>query len=198
MGVGRFKDGVQNAKRRVDQVPNELVPLRRVANAYYIAGDIASGDDAMETVDEIYGDRPEFGFIRLQAAVLARRWSEADQRLASSVKDERARTAYALAFNALRSGNPVSRSTAIASLKEMMPTARGPWIALLLAQLGERDAALVILAGFTLVASMLGHPFWLREGTPFIRDATTFLEHLGLVAGLLLVTRLGSRRADAS
>ncbi len=148
MGVGRFKDGVQNAKRMVDQVPNELVPLRRVANAYYIAGDIASGDDAMATIDEIYGDRPELGFIRLQAAVLARRWSEADQRLASSVKDDRARTAYALAFNALRSGNPVSRSTAIASLKEMMPTARGPWIALLLAQLGEPDAALVSAARY--------------------------------------------------
>lgn len=54
----------------------------------------------------------------------------------------------------------------------------------------------VILAGFTIAASILGHPFWLREGTPFIRDATTFLEHLGLVAGLLLAGFVSVRRRD--
>lgn len=70
----------------------------------------------------------------------------------------------------------------------------------LLLLLGGRPGALgaVILAGFTVAASVLGHPFWLRDGTPFIRDATTFLEHLGLVTGLLVVSRLGSRRADAT
>ncbi len=54
----------------------------------------------------------------------------------------------------------------------------------------------LILAGFTIVASVFGHPFWLCEGTPMIRDATTFLEHLGLVAGLLLSALVSVRRRD--
>lgn len=83
----------------------------------------------------------------------------------------------------------------------------GVWAALVIAtQLGGSALLIaggrpgvfgaVILAGFTIAASIFGHPFWLREGMPLIRDATTFLEHIGLVAGLLLSALAGVRRPD--
>lgn len=45
----------------------------------------------------------------------------------------------------------------------------------------------ILLGCFTLVATVLGHPFWTQEGVEQVRDATTFLEHLGLIGGLLLI-----------
>lgn len=52
----------------------------------------------------------------------------------------------------------------------------------------------LLVAVFTLVATLLGHPFWSRSGTAFTRDATTFLEHLGLIAGLILMAWLIHQR----
>ncbi len=42
------------------------------------------------------------------------------------------------------------------------------------------------LALFTLAATILAHPFWRERGGEFRRELTTFLEHLGLVSGLVL------------
>lgn len=54
----------------------------------------------------------------------------------------------------------------------------------------------VLLAGFTLAATALGHPFWAREGVAASRDATTFLEHLGLVGGLALAAAFELNRRE--
>ena len=72
----------------------------------------------------------------------------------------------------------------------------------LLLVLGGRGAwvGTTLLIGFTIVATFLAHPFWLREGTERVRDFNIFWEHVGLVAGLLLAAltlrtapRLGNR-----
>jgi transmembrane protein len=52
-----------------------------------------------------------------------------------------------------------------------------------------------MLALFTLDATVLAHPFWNASGVAFSRELTTFLEHLGLVSGLVLaaiVTQSGT------
>jgi transmembrane protein len=54
----------------------------------------------------------------------------------------------------------------------------------------------VLLAAFTLVATLYGHPFWTRDGIQVLRDATTFLEHLGLMAGFGLLVRDALLQAD--
>lgn len=41
-----------------------------------------------------------------------------------------------------------------------------------------------ILAAFTLAATFAAHDFWNKPEGTALRDATTFLEHLGLIAGL--------------
>jgi uncharacterized membrane protein YphA (DoxX/SURF4 family) len=43
-----------------------------------------------------------------------------------------------------------------------------------------------LLIGFTAVATLLAHPYWLRDGTDRVRDFNTFWEHVGLAGGLLL------------
>lgn len=43
--------------------------------------------------------------------------------------------------------------------------------------------ACVLLAGFTVVATLLGHQFWRAEGDAFNREITTALEHLAIVGG---------------
>jgi uncharacterized membrane protein YphA (DoxX/SURF4 family) len=50
------------------------------------------------------------------------------------------------------------------------------------------------LAGFTLLATVLGHRFWLLRGQPARRELTTALEHLAIVSGLLLLAleRIGA------
>jgi uncharacterized membrane protein YphA (DoxX/SURF4 family) len=41
-----------------------------------------------------------------------------------------------------------------------------------------------ILAGFTVVATLLAHPFWLFEGPDRGRQTATFFEHAAIVGGL--------------
>jgi putative oxidoreductase len=45
----------------------------------------------------------------------------------------------------------------------------------------------LLLAGFTVAATLLGHRFWLRRGSEFRRELTTSLEHVAIVGGLLLL-----------
>lgn len=49
------------------------------------------------------------------------------------------------------------------------------------------------LAGFTLIATLLAHPFWSAAGGAAGRNLMTFLEHLGLIGGFLLVMRHAGR-----
>lgn len=55
-----------------------------------------------------------------------------------------------------------------------------------------------LLAGFTIVATVLAHAFWNKSGVERTHDLTTFFEHAGLVGGFLLaavlVVRSGARR----
>ena len=48
----------------------------------------------------------------------------------------------------------------------------------------------LVLAGFTVAATLLGHRFWLRRGAEFRRELTTSLEHVAIVGGLLLLSLL--------
>ena len=41
-----------------------------------------------------------------------------------------------------------------------------------------------ILAGFTVVATLLAHPFWVFEGPDRCRQTATFFEHAAIVGGL--------------
>lgn len=43
------------------------------------------------------------------------------------------------------------------------------------------------LAGFTLLATLIGHPFWNETGADHFRDLNSFLEHFGLIGGFLLI-----------
>jgi uncharacterized membrane protein YphA (DoxX/SURF4 family) len=58
--------------------------------------------------------------------------------------------------------------------------------------LGWRTAhAAAILAAFTVLATLIAHPFW-RIGAPDpLRQATIALEHLAIVGGLLLLAQVG-------
>jgi uncharacterized membrane protein YphA (DoxX/SURF4 family) len=46
----------------------------------------------------------------------------------------------------------------------------------------------LVLAIFTIIASMIAEPFWRPGGADVFAMLQTFCEHLGLVGGLLLVT----------
>ena len=48
----------------------------------------------------------------------------------------------------------------------------------------------LLLAGFTVLATVIGHRFWLRHGSEFRHELTTSLEHVAIVGGLLLVSLL--------
>ena len=48
----------------------------------------------------------------------------------------------------------------------------------------------LLLAGFTVAATLLGHRFWLRRGAEFRHELTTSLEHVAIVGGLLLLCLL--------
>ncbi len=48
----------------------------------------------------------------------------------------------------------------------------------------------VALAGFTVVATPIGHAFWTMEGMARFHNLNSFIEHIGLVGGLLLVAHL--------
>ena len=45
----------------------------------------------------------------------------------------------------------------------------------------------LLLAGFTVAATLLGHRFWLRHRSEFRHELTTSLEHVAIVGGLLLL-----------
>lgn len=49
------------------------------------------------------------------------------------------------------------------------------------------EAAALGLAAFTVVATLIGHPFWTFEGQDFHRQLTTALEHLAIVGGFILL-----------
>jgi putative oxidoreductase len=48
----------------------------------------------------------------------------------------------------------------------------------------------LLLAGFTVAATLVGHRFWLRRGAEFRHELTTSLEHVAIVGGLLLLSLL--------
>jgi uncharacterized membrane protein YphA (DoxX/SURF4 family) len=48
----------------------------------------------------------------------------------------------------------------------------------------------LLLAGFTVAATLVGHRFWLRRGAGFRHELTTSLEHVAIVGGLLLLSVL--------
>ncbi len=51
--------------------------------------------------------------------------------------------------------------------------------------------AALVLAAFTVAATLVGHPFWIFEGADFHRQLTTALEHLAIVGGLLAIAAAG-------
>jgi transmembrane protein len=51
----------------------------------------------------------------------------------------------------------------------------------------------VWLAGFTAVATLVAHAWWLHEGASRARDFATFFEHVGLIAGLALAALTAPR-----
>ncbi len=53
-----------------------------------------------------------------------------------------------------------------------------------------------LLAGFTLVATLVAHAFWTKSGVEQVRDLMTFFEHLGLIGGLVLVAGLSARSEE--
>lgn len=53
-----------------------------------------------------------------------------------------------------------------------------------------QEAALA-LAAFTVLATLVGHPFWAFDGTDFYRQLTTALEHLAIIGGLILIATVG-------
>lgn len=58
--------------------------------------------------------------------------------------------------------------------------------------LGWRSGfAALVLAAFTVVATLIGHPFWVFEGDDFHRQFTTALEHLAIIGGLVAIAAAG-------
>ncbi len=52
-----------------------------------------------------------------------------------------------------------------------------------------------LLAGFTVAATLIAHPFWRFEGHDRVRQVATFLEHLAIVGGFAAASLLVHRRA---
>lgn len=52
-------------------------------------------------------------------------------------------------------------------------------------------SGLAALAGFTVSATLIGHPFWTFEGADFHRQFTTALEHLAIIGGLTAIAASG-------
>ena len=75
-----------------------------------------------------------------------------------------------------------------------MKIALGLLLALAIALGWQFRTAAAALAAVTVIASLIGHPFWVFEGTEFQRHLTTTLEHLAIVGGFLLVTITGPGR----
>lgn len=56
----------------------------------------------------------------------------------------------------------------------------------------------VILAGFTFLATLIGHAFWTMTGFERFQNLNTFLEHAGLIGGFLIVAVLALRERAGS
>jgi uncharacterized membrane protein YphA (DoxX/SURF4 family) len=52
-----------------------------------------------------------------------------------------------------------------------------------------------LLAGFTVVATLLAHPFWAFEGPDRGRQTATFFEHVAIVGGLAMAALLVNGRS---
>jgi uncharacterized membrane protein YphA (DoxX/SURF4 family) len=48
----------------------------------------------------------------------------------------------------------------------------------------------LLLGGFTIAATALGHRFWLYRGEEFRRELTTTLEHVAILGGFVLIAIL--------
>lgn len=48
----------------------------------------------------------------------------------------------------------------------------------------------LVLAGFTLMATFLGHAFWREKGKDHFVDLNSFLEHFGMIAGFVLMAMI--------
>ena len=55
-----------------------------------------------------------------------------------------------------------------------------------------------VLAGFTVVATLLAHPFWAFDGPDRARQAATFFEQVAIVGGLALAARFAEGRSSGS
>ena len=53
------------------------------------------------------------------------------------------------------------------------------------------------LAGFTLAATFVGHPFWGETGMQRFADLNAFLEHFGLIGGFALIALTETGRLAA-
>ena len=53
-----------------------------------------------------------------------------------------------------------------------------------------------LLAGFTVVATLVAHPFWQFTGLDRARQTATFLEHLAIIGGFAAAAILVHRRPD--
>lgn len=51
-------------------------------------------------------------------------------------------------------------------------------------------AGALMLAGFTVLATVIGHPFWTMTGLERFHNLNAFLEHAGLVGGFTIVALL--------
>ncbi|KAA2235431.1 DoxX family protein [Salinarimonas soli] len=54
-----------------------------------------------------------------------------------------------------------------------------------------------ILAGFTLLATLIAHPFWTFDGPDRGRQTATFLEHVAIIGGLAAAALLAHRGETA-
>jgi transmembrane protein len=55
-----------------------------------------------------------------------------------------------------------------------------------------------ILAGFTVVATLLAHPFWTFEGPDRGRQTATFFEHLAIVGGFAIAAMFVNGRRGST
>ncbi len=51
----------------------------------------------------------------------------------------------------------------------------------------QASIAAMVLAGFTMAATVIVYPFWTMEGVERSRNIETFLEHVGLAAAFLIL-----------
>lgn len=51
----------------------------------------------------------------------------------------------------------------------------------------------LVLAGFTLLATLIAHAFWREDGAARFADLNAFLEHFGLIGGFALIALAEAR-----